>query len=130
LGDAGTSPTGVAPFHVNHGIDEVFVGSLRARPTLAVGRKQDAVFSLAQQAVKMQQRGRSQNDSETKNPRRTDEKRAQPREDPICGTQVRRSLAPAIEDQQLMPDNHGFGDNGTESARTCQSRYGHNQMNK
>jgi len=36
-------------------------------------------------------------------------------DDPIRGTKVGRALTPAIEDQQLMPDQHGFGENGTES---------------
>src|SRR5215472_13602330 len=40
------------------------------------------------------------------------------------------TLAPAIEDQQLMPDHHGFGDNGTESTRPCQSGHGNDQMNE
>ena len=130
LGDAGTPPTGVAAFHRNDGIDEFFVGSLRTRPMLAFGRKQDAVLSLAQQAVEMQQRGRLQNNSGTENTSRTDEKRAQPAEDPVCGAQVGRALAPSIEDQQLMPENQGLGDDGTESARPCQSRDGRDQMNQ
>src|SRR6516162_4920690 len=58
------------------------------------------------------------------------EQRAQARDDPIRGTQVGRTLAPAIEDQQLMPDQHGFGDNGTESTRPCQSGQGDDQMNE
>jgi hypothetical protein len=40
------------------------------------------------------------------------------------------TLAPAIEDEQLMPDQHGFGDNGTESTRPCQSDQGDDQMNE
>jgi hypothetical protein len=39
-------------------------------------------------------------------------------------------FAAAIEDQQLMPDQHGFGNNGTESARPCQSRHGDDQVNE
>ena len=39
-------------------------------------------------------------------------------------------LAPAIEDPQLMPDQHGFGDNGTESTRPCQSGQRDDQMNE
>ena len=31
------------------------------------------------------------------------------------GAQVGGALAPAIEDQQLMPEQHRFGDNGTET---------------
>jgi hypothetical protein len=41
-----------------------------------------------------------------------------------------RTLAPAIEDGQLMPDQHGFGDNRTESTRPCQSGQGDDQMNE
>ena len=43
---------------------------------------------------------------------------------------VGRPLAPAIEDDQLMPDQHGFGDNGTESTRPRQSGQGDDQMNE
>jgi hypothetical protein len=31
------------------------------------------------------------------------------------------TLTAAIEDEQLMPDQHGFRNNGAESARPCQS---------
>ena len=96
----------------------------------AFGRKQDAVLSFAQHVVEMQQSGRFQNKSGTEDTPRADEKRAQPGDDPICGTQVGRTLAPAIEDQQLMPYQHGLSDNGTESARPCQSRHRHQQMNE
>ena len=40
------------------------------------------------------------------------------------------TLAAAIEDEQLMPDQHGFGDNGTESARSRQSGQGDDQMDE
>jgi len=40
------------------------------------------------------------------------------------------ALAPEIEDGQLMPDQHGFGDNGTESTRPRQSGKGDDQMNE
>ena len=33
-------------------------------------------------------------------------------------------------DEQLMPDQHGFGDNGTDSARRRQSGQGDDQMNE
>jgi hypothetical protein len=35
-----------------------------------------------------------------------------------------------MEDQQLMSDQHGFGDHGTESTRPCQSGQGDDQMNE
>ena len=51
-------------------------------------------------------------------------------DDPIRDTQVGFTLAPAIDDQQLMSDQHGFGDNGTESTRPCQSGQGNDQMDQ
>jgi hypothetical protein len=78
----------------------------------------------------MQQSGRLQNDGGTKETCRAHEQRTQAGDDPIRGTQVGRTLAPAIEDVQLMPDKHGFGDDGTESTRPRQSGQGDDQMNE
>jgi hypothetical protein len=130
LRNAGTTPAGITPFRCHDGLDEVFVGSLRARPTAVPGRKQHAVLSFAQHTVEMQQRGRLQNDGGTNDTCRAHEQGAQAGDDPIRGTQVGRTLAPAIEDEQLMPDQHGLGDNGTESTRPRQSGQGDDQMNE
>ena len=46
------------------------------------------------------------------------------------GAQVGRTLAAAIEDQQLMLDQHRFGNDGTDSSWLCQSDYGDDQMNE
>jgi hypothetical protein len=80
--------------------------------------------------VEVQQSARLQNDGGTKNTCRAHEQRAQAGDDPIGGAQVGRTLAPAIEDEQLMPDQHGFSDNGTESTRPRQSSQGDDQMNE
>jgi hypothetical protein len=40
------------------------------------------------------------------------------------------TLAPAIEGQQLMADQHGFGDNRTQSTPLCQSAHGNDRMNE
>ena len=78
----------------------------------------------------MQQSGRLQNDGGTKNTRRAHEKGAQAGDDPIRGAQVRRTPAPTIEDQQRMKDQHGLGDNGTDSARLGQSSQDDDQMDE
>src|SRR5215471_5661393 len=52
LRNAGTTPAGITPLHCHDSLDEVSVGSLRARPTAAFGRKQHAVLSFAQQTVR------------------------------------------------------------------------------
>jgi hypothetical protein len=130
LSDAGTTPAGITTFHCNDGVYEVFPRSLRARPTPALVRKQHAVFSFPQHTVEVQQSGRLQNDGGTENACPEHEKGTQTGDDPIGGAQLRRTLASAIEDEQLMPDQHGFRNNGAESTRPCQSRHGDNQMNE
>jgi len=36
----------------------------------------------------------------------------------------------AIQDEDLMASEHGFGDDGTKATRFCQSDHGHDQMNE
>jgi hypothetical protein len=43
---------------------------------------------------------------------------------------VGRTLAPAIEDEQLMPDQHGFGDYATQSPLPSQSNHCDNEMDQ
>ena len=130
LGNSGTAPVRITPFHFNDGVDEFFLRSLRARSTPALGRKQHAVLSFPQQTVEMQQSGRLQNDGGTENACRAYEKGTQTGDNPIGGAQVGCTLAAPIEDQELMPDQRGFGNNGADSARPCQSGYGDDQMNE
>ena len=130
LSNAGTTPAGITPFHCHDCLDEVFVGSLRARPTTAPRRKQHALLSLAQHTVEMQQSGRLQNDGGTKDTCWAHEQGTQAGNDPVGGTQVGCTLAPAIQHQQFIPDQYGFGDHGTESARPRQSCQGDDQINE
>ena len=83
LSNAGTAPAGIPPFHRHDSLDEVFVGSLRARPTAAPRRKQHAVLSFAQHTVEMQQSGGFENDGGTKDTCRTHEQGTQAGDDPI-----------------------------------------------
>jgi hypothetical protein len=52
----------------------------------------------------MQQRGRLQHDGRTQKPCPANEKRTHTRDETIRSAQVGRSLAPAIQDEQLLPD--------------------------
>jgi hypothetical protein len=130
LSDAGTTPAGIMTFHCNDDVDEVFLRALGARTTPALVREQHAVFSFPQQTVEVQQSGRLQNDGGTENACPAHEKGTPTGEDPIGGTQLRRTLAAAIEDEQLVPDQHGFGDDGAESTWPCQPGHGDDQMNE
>src|SRR5262249_47577928 len=78
----------------------------------------------------MQQSGRLDNDGGTKDTCRAHENRAQAGDDPIRGTQIGRTFSPAIDDEQLMSDQHGFGDNGPESTGSRKSGQGDDQMNE
>ena len=78
----------------------------------------------------MQHSERLQNDGGTENAGRALEKSAQARDDTICGTQVRCALSTTIEDQQLMPNQRGFGNNGAESPRPRQPDNSDDQMNE
>jgi hypothetical protein len=88
----------ISLFHGDHGVDEFFVGSLRARPMPALGRKQQAVLSFPQQVMETEESGRLQNDGGTQEARRAQEKGAQSDEHTIRGAQVGRTLTPALED--------------------------------
>src|SRR5262252_485954 len=98
LRNARTTPAGITLLHGHDGVDEVFVGSLRAGATLVSGRKQDAVLSFAQHTLEMQQSGRLQNDGGTQDTRRAHEQSAQTGDNPVRRTQVGRTLASAIKD--------------------------------
>ena len=104
LSNAGAAPAGIAPFHCYNGVNEVFLRSLRTRPVPALRRKQQAVLSFPQHTVEMEQSGRLQNDGGTENACPEHEKGTQTGDDPGGGTQLGRTLAAAIEDEQLMPD--------------------------
>jgi hypothetical protein len=69
--------------------------------------------------MEMQQSGRLQNDGGAENARRAHEKGAQSGDNTICRAQIGRTLAAAIEDPQLMFDEHRLGNDGPEASRPC-----------
>jgi hypothetical protein len=77
--------------------------------------KQQAVLAFFQDIVPVQQGRGPQTDGSTEQARRLHEQGAQAGDDPICGTQVGRTLAAPIEDQQLLPEQHRFGHDGPQS---------------
>jgi len=83
----------------------------------ALGRKQQAVLSFPQQVMETEESGRLQNDGGTQEASRAQEKGAQSDDDTIRGAQVGRTLTAALEDSQLMLDEHRFGNHATETSR-------------
>ncbi len=77
----------------------------------------------------MQQGGGLQDDGGTEDACPAHQEAEQTGGEAIHGAQVGRTLASAIEDQQLMADQRGLGNHGTESPRPCQSDHGDHYMN-
>jgi hypothetical protein len=129
LGYAGTTPVRITPFHLNNGADYVFLRSFGSRSTTLLGCEQHAVFPLLQQIVEIQQSGRLPDDGGTEHAGRTYEKSAQANHEPIRRTQVRSTLSAPIQDQQLMAEQHRFGNHTPETTRLGQPEQSHDRMN-
>jgi hypothetical protein len=130
LGNPGTAKTGIPLLGGNDGVDEFSVRTLGAGLTRSRMREQHPVLSFRQDIVQVQQGGGPQADGGTEYARWAHEEGAQAGDDPIRGTQVGSPFAAAIEDQQLVPDQHRFGHDGPESTWPCQPRQGDDQMNE
>jgi hypothetical protein len=78
--------------------------------------------------MKAQQSRGFEDDRGTDHPARSHEERAQACDNTIRETKIGRPFSRSIEDQQLVLDEHGFGDHGTRAARTGQSGDRRQQM--
>jgi len=125
----GDSPSGITPFHLDNRVDDFCVWSLWPRSASAFWREQQTGLSFPQRFVEMQQSCRPQNDDSTQKARRANEKRARTGNSAIGRAQVGRTLAAPIQDQKLMPDQHGFGNHTAETARLCQLNQSADRMN-
>jgi len=80
--------------------------------------------------VETQQGGRLHNDGGTEHSCGAHEKSTQTGEDTIRGTQIGRTLAAPIEDQQLMAEQYRLGNNGTEASGPREPACRDHQMNQ
>jgi hypothetical protein len=115
LRDSRTPPAGIAPFHLDDGVDQFLLGSFRTGMAPTSGGKQSAVLSFGQHVVELQQSGRLQNDGRAEKASPAHEQGAQTGDDTIFGSQVGRALSAAIQDAQLMFDEHRFGNDRPET---------------
>jgi hypothetical protein len=109
-----TAPDWVAPFHLKDGIDEFFGRPFRARSTPGIGRKQKPVLSFDKHVMETEQSGGSQNNRTSQNACGAHQKSAQPCNHPIRNPEIGSTLPAAIENQELMSNERGFGNNGTQ----------------
>ena len=78
----------------------------------------------------MQESGGLQSDGGTEQSSPAHEQSTQTGDYPIGIAQLRRALAAAIQDRQLMSDQHGFRNHGAQSTRPSQTGQRDDQMNK
>jgi hypothetical protein len=69
-------------------------------------------------------------DGGTEQPARAHEEGTHADNEAIREAEIGGPLPGTLEDQQLLLEEHGFGDHGTGAARTRQSGDGHQQMQK
>ena len=68
--------------------------------------------------METKQRGRPQSDGRAKDASSANEESTQAGEDAVCGTQVGSALPAAIENEQLVSDQHRLGNDGTKTTRS------------
>jgi hypothetical protein len=116
LSDPRAAPEWIVIFCAGDGVDDVFCGSFWPGLAPALRRKQYAVLSVFEGSVEVQQGGRSQHNCRTNQACRPHEQRAKSSDETIECPKIRRSLMGSIQDQQLMLDENGFRDHGTDAA--------------
>ena len=80
--------------------------------------------------MEAQERGGFQDDRDTDQPARAHEQRTHAGDHAISEAEVGGTSPGAIEDQQLLLDEHGLGHDGTRAARPGEPGEGRQQMQK
>src|ERR1700733_5378467 len=111
-----TAPAVVPLLHFHNRMDEFCTRSLRAGLGTAIGGEQHAVLFLAHGLVKAYQGRRLEHNGRTEQASGTQPERQPAGKDPVRRGQIRRSLAGAIQDQELMLKQKRLGNKGTGAA--------------
>jgi len=130
LSDARAAPGGIALLHLDDGFDEFFVGASGSGLAPAFRGEKQAVLALGQDLLKVQKGRRLQHDRRTDKPGRPHKQSTPTGHEAIREAKLGSAMARAIEDQQLMFDENGLGNYGTDSARTRQSGDGGEEMDE
>jgi hypothetical protein len=130
LSDARTAPGGIALLHLDDGINEFSTGSSGPRPPPLLGREEAAILSVPQGLVEAQESRRFQNDGGTDQAGRPHQQSAPTGDEAIREAEIGGALAGAMEDQELMFEEHGLGYYGAEAAATCKTGGGREEMDE
>ena len=121
LGNAWASPTWIALLHFNNGTNQIRAWAFRSRPRSAFCGKQKPVFSMNQSAMKVEKRRWFHHDCGSYQSSGQHNYRAQSGDKPVRGAEIRRSVSGTIQNQQLMPEQNGFGENCPHASGTNQA---------
>ena len=130
LSDSRAAPEGIALLGGDNRINEFFARALGTGLGPPFRGEEQAVLALGQGLVKAQEGGGLQNDGRTDQSGRLYKQRAAAGDEAIRETEIGRALAGAIEDQELMWDEEGLGNYGTDAARPRQSGDGREEMDE
>ena len=130
LSDARAAPEGIALFGGDNRVNEFLRGALGTGLAPAFRREEQAVLALGHDLVKAQESRRLQNKGRTDQPGRLNKQRAPTGDEAIREAEIGGALAGAMEDQELMFDEEGLGNYGTDAARPRQSGDGREEMDE
>ena len=130
LSDPGAAPAGIALFGGDNRVPEFLGRTLGTGLAPALGREEQAILALGQDLVKVQEGRRFQNHGRAAQPGRLQEQSAPTGDEAIREAEMGSALAGAIEDEQLMFDQEGLGNYGTDAARTRKSDEGSDEMDE
>jgi hypothetical protein len=128
LRDAWTTPRRIPLFHVDDGGHHVLARSPWARLLPDRVREQQAILPSLQCAMKTEERGGLQDNRGTDQPARAHEEHVHAGNDAIREAEIRCTLPGPIQDQELLFEEHGFGDHRTGAAGTGKSGECRQQM--
>ena len=121
LGNPWTPPGGIPPLHVDDGGHRCLARTLRCRLRRRLRREEPPILPPGQCSMEIHERRRLEDDRGTDQPARAHEERTEARDDAIEDKQAGRPLSGTVENEQLVLDEHGFGDHGTDAARPHES---------
>ena len=117
LRDSRAAPGRIALLGGDNRIHEFFGRALGTGLESALRGEEHAVLALGKDLMKVQKGRRLQTDGGTDRPRRPHKESAPTGDDAIREAEIRSVLARAMEDQQLMFNQDGLGNYGTDAAR-------------
>ena len=128
IGDLRTSPGRIPLFHLDDCADEFLRRALRTGFGSPLRRKQQPILSLNQGAMKAEQRRWFEGDRDFTEPTRLDPKGTEAGNQAIPDAEIGGTSTRTVQDQQLMFDQNGFGDDrsytsGLASRKTVVMRW-------